>query len=100
MNDKYITKDFDQLLTPELKSKLLKYKFVFHLSLGDDDVTHEGVYMSEAEARSALNLVADYTLTLQNSGLMVDYSNLGVIYYNLGVIYRRDNDGEWIELED
>lgn len=48
---------------------------------------------TQQEAEKIEETIANYTLFLQESGLMDDLSNYGLVQ-------KKDNDGDWVEVED
>lgn len=69
----------------------MDYKAVFVPALGASE-SFEKEYETHAEAEIALSAIANYTLMLHSSGLMADHSNVGMVM-------KRDDDGEWVEID-
>ena len=69
----------------------MDYKVLFIPKLGDP-AQFEKEFSTHAEAETALNSIAEYTLMLHEFSLMPDYSNAGMVL-------EKDDDGDWIEID-
>jgi hypothetical protein len=67
------------------------FKVLFIPRLGCD-VQFEKHYDTAAEAEIALSAIAQYTLCIQGNDLMRDYANCGMVL-------KRDDDGDWVEVD-
>ena len=68
----------------------MDYRIVFVPEITESG-RFEKKYETHAEAETALEAVADYTLFLHDRGLMGDHSNCGIVE-------RKDGD-EWVEID-
>lgn len=72
--------------------KIMKFKVVFLPNI-QSKVKFEKKFETLSDAEIAFDAIADYTLLLHKSSLMVDYSNMGYIE-------KKSADGYWEEIED
>lgn len=70
----------------------MNYKTVFNPGIETNAGNFEQEFATHAEAEAALDAVANYTLMLHEHGLMPDFSNYGMVM-------RKDDEGEWIEID-
>lgn len=69
----------------------MNYKVLFVPSLDDQD-QFEKEYEAQKEAEIALDVIANYTTMLHESGFMQDHANFGMVMM-------KDEDGDWVEID-
>lgn len=69
-----------------------KYRFAFIPALEGRGVFYGGEVNSQELAEGMLNVIANYTLYLHDSGLMEDYSNTGWI--------EKLESGRWLTIDE
>jgi len=71
-------------------SKVFKVLFIPKFFGAMDQFEKE--FETQAEAEAALIAIAEYTLMLHECSLMPDFSNTGMVL-------KKDNEGDWVEIE-
>ncbi len=71
----------------------MNYKLEFYPSTETIDYCFTRTFDSLAKCNEARDIIADYTLAIQERCLMNDYSNMAIIY-------SKNDDGDWVEIDD
>jgi hypothetical protein len=73
---------------------MIEYRFTFDPQfMGDADPFVSGPVRSKELAEGQLDIVANYTILLHETGLMQDYANYGFLEF-------RENGGAWQEINE